>query len=182
MNKPVLMIHEIDEKMFQLSLEDYTLTFDDALYSQYYYLDRLKEIQTQKIFFVSTGIVCNEKETQNLDFPSSVEAHRQFFEQNITNNYMKWSQIKEIASLEDCDIGGHSHLHKRYEDLGMKEQFENLRADTNQMIEEFKAQSIEIDSFCFPYNKEYTAHKELLKKYGITKFYGTERIAIEDLL
>ena len=33
--KPILMIHEFKEDFLNLNLEDYILTFDDGLYTQY---------------------------------------------------------------------------------------------------------------------------------------------------
>ena len=66
--KPVLMIHEITEKLFDLNLEDYTLTFDDGLYSQYYHYDKFKSINTDKIFFISSNILCEG--IQSTEFPA----------------------------------------------------------------------------------------------------------------
>jgi hypothetical protein len=67
--KPILMIHEIRDWMFDLPLHNYVLTFDDGLYSQYYFLDKFKTIDTEKIFFISTGILCDENEIQSTTFP-----------------------------------------------------------------------------------------------------------------
>ena len=60
MTKPVLMIHEFSEFMLSLPLEDYILTFDDGLYTQYIHFDKIRELNTDKIFFISTGIVAHE--------------------------------------------------------------------------------------------------------------------------
>jgi peptidoglycan/xylan/chitin deacetylase (PgdA/CDA1 family) len=179
--KSVLMIHEIKEWMFRLPLEDYVLTFDDGLYSQYYYLDRFKQYNTPKYFFISTNIICKEEMTQSEEFPHCVEAHEKFFASDIDKHYMKWSQIKEIHRTPQCFIGGHSHYHARYDDLSISELYARLTEDTDRMLEIFAENEIKIDSFCYPYNKQYTLYKSILEKHHITKFFGSERVAIEDL-
>lgn len=180
--KPILMIHEIHDDIFALDLEKYVLTFDDALYSQYLALNKLKKLSTEKIFFISTGIVCEEDEEQSDEFISCQEAHRRFFENGDKKHYMKWSQIKEIAQTEGCEIGGHSHLHQRHETKGLRKVYEDIKNDTDAMFETFKKRGIEINCFCFPYNKKYFLYEEQLKKRSITRFYGDERIRVEDLL
>lgn len=178
-NKKVLMIHEIRDWMFELPLEDYILTFDDGLYSQFYYLEELKKINTQKIFFISTNILCPEDQSQSMDFPSCDIAHEDFFSHGVRNNYMKWSQIQKIYHSPNCYIGGHSHNHNIYKDLGIRELYSQINEDTQTMINEFKKQNLEVTKFCFPYNKKYVLYQEILKNAGFTEFYGDERIAIE---
>ena len=58
--KPILIIHEFEERFFDLPLDQYILTFDDGLYTQYVFLEELKKIKTKKYFFISSGIVCPE--------------------------------------------------------------------------------------------------------------------------
>ena len=39
------------------------------------------------------------------------------------------------------------------------------------------------EHFCFPYNDDLNGiYAAMLKEYGITKLYGSERIAVESLL
>ena len=179
--KPVLMIHEIREWMLELPLENYTLTFDDGLYSQYYYFEHLKKFATEKYFFISTNIVCPEDHEQSLLFPSCSEAHDLYFKAHNTENYMKWSQIQEIANSEHCHIGGHSHFHKRPDGVSLESLYQYLKNDTELMLNEFAKQGIKIDSFCYPYNKQYILYEEILKKSGLKLIFGDQRIAIEDL-
>ncbi len=94
---------------------------------------------------------------------------------------MKWSQVREIAETPDCFIGGHSHNHNVYHDLGIRELYAQIQEDTQIMLNEFKKQNLEITKFCFPYNKKYVLYQEILKKAGITELYGDERLAIESL-
>lgn len=181
MNKKVLMIHEIEPWMLNQKLENYILTFDDGLYSQYYYLDFFKQLNTQKYFFISTGIICPEEINQNLDFPCCRTSHKRFFENGDTSNYMKWSQILEIYNTENCFIGGHSHEHLKNTELSIKELHSVLKNDSLKMIESFKSKNIDINSFCFPFNIDHILYKEILKSLGVNQFFGKERISIESL-
>lgn len=166
--KPVLMIHEVDDWMFDLPLEDYILTFDDALYTQYVHFDKFKQIDTKKIFFVSTGIVATEQTVQDDEFVLCAEAHAQLFETGDLKHYMKWSQIKEIDEDPLCEIGGHSHLHGHFNASHMMD-------DTRLMLETFHQQGMRPTSFCWPYNEENAVYRAVLLHNGFTKFYGAER-------
>ncbi|EPZ52060.1 polysaccharide deacetylase [Bacteriovorax sp. BAL6_X] len=168
--------------MLELDLSNYIITFDDGLYSQYKYLNHFLKFDTPKIFFISTNIVSPEQEEQNEITTSCSKAHESFFKTGNTANYMKWSQIKEIASTKNCYIGGHSHQHKDLRGtLALKKLHNHLKEDTDKMLNEFNTQGIEIKDFCFPYNYEAPLYKEILKQRGIENFFGQERIAIEDL-
>lgn len=177
--KPVLMIHEVRDWMLDLPLEDYVLTFDDGLYSQYYFLDHFKKLKTEKYFFISTNIVCPEHAVQSTEFPSCVDAHKSFFDNQNTAHYMKWSQIKEIYQTPGCFIGGHSHQHHRHDEKSIEKLYQQLISDTENMLEEFSKQDMRVESFCYPYNKQYLLYEALLKKKNFKIFFGNERIAIE---
>ncbi|WP_408098574.1 polysaccharide deacetylase family protein [Peredibacter sp. HCB2-198] len=179
--KPVLMIHEVREWMLDLPLEDYILTFDDGLYSQYFYFDHFKKLKTEKYFFISTNIVCPEHVAQSNDFPTCEDAHKSFFENQSTSHYMKWSQIKEIYQTPNCFIGGHSHNHHRHDEKSIEKLYQNLNSDTEAMLSEFAKQGMKVESFCYPYNKQYVLYETLLKKKEFKIFFGDERIAIESL-
>ncbi|MFG1483964.1 polysaccharide deacetylase family protein [Halobacteriovorax sp. HFRX-2_2] len=181
-NKPILMIHEVYEWMLELDLSDYTITFDDGLYSQYKHLNHFLKFDTPKIFFVSTNIISPEAEKQNEITIPCAKAHESYFKTGNTSNYMKWSQIKEIASTKDCYIGGHSHQHRDLRSgLNLKELHDHLKDDTDKMLNEFAKQGLNIKDFCFPYNYEAPLYKEILKQRGIENIFGQERVAIEDL-
>lgn len=176
----VLMVHEVKQWMLDADLSEYDLiTFDDGLFSQYFYRKEFLKWDTPMIFFISTGIVSDGKQT--LNFPSCSEAHRRFFENGDTTNYMTWEQIKELHETPNCTIGGHSHYHKQYSPADLKLLHSSLIEDSDLMMNAFRKQGIEITDFCHPYNKVYPLREGILKRMGITKFYGDERIAIEEL-
>lgn len=150
------MIHDITEDIFSLPLENYILTFDDGLTKHYTYYDNFKKINTEKIYFIPTGIT-----------------------------ELTIEQIKCISNDPLTTIGGHSHLHKSlklFETLDLK--IKHIMSDTELMINWFEQNLNEIpDKFCYPFNDDcngiYTA---IVRKYGFTKLYGRERIPVETLL
>jgi len=172
--KPILMLHEVSDWMFELPLHEYTLTFDDGLFTQYIHLEKIKQIPTEKIFFISTNIVADSETLQTSAFIKCYDAHAKYESTGDVENYMNWDQIREIHDTPECTIGGHSHNHK------ICNQF-NMFTDTNLMVETFKERNISVNSFCFPYNIHDNAYMELLKLKGFTEFYGEGRVDVYDL-
>ena len=172
--KPILMIHEVAGWMFDLPLHDYTLTFDDGLYTQYIHFDKIKNIDTDKIFFISTGTVATEQTKQSDEFIQCHAAHHKLFESSDLSHYMNWSQIQEIAKAPRCEIGAHSHGHIRHTGF-------NTLHDTRLMLKLFHENALNPTSFCFPYNDDNEVYKCILERYGFNKFYGKERTDINEL-
>ena len=131
-HKPVLTIHEVRDWMFDLPLEDYILTFDDGLYSQFYYFDQLKSIKTEKIFFISSDIICNG--IQSNKFPNCMEAHEKYRIGN-REDYMAVQQIREILKDPQSTIGGHGHSHRSLDGLSLNDAYQHIRLDTEKMID-----------------------------------------------
>jgi len=180
--KPVLMIHEVREWMFNLPLQDYTLTFDDGLYSQYYYNDRFKQLGTQRIYFISSNIISNG--VQSLDFPTCVNAHIKARAGN-TEDYMTVEQIKDLMQDPNVIIGAHSHSHTRLNTFKtLAEKVKYINSDTELMLQWFETTlDFRPTHFCFPYNEDLDGlYQGLLKKQGFTDFCGRGRIPIETLL
>ena len=58
-----LTIHSVKEEHFlKLRLDTYKLTFDDGLFSQYFYWPIIRRLETEKIFFISTNLIGIEGE------------------------------------------------------------------------------------------------------------------------
>lgn len=174
--KPVLMIHEITDQLFDRNLEDYILTFDDGLYSQYYHYDKFKNINTQKIFFISSDIICSS--AQSTDFPTCQIAHQKAANGN-KEDYMTVNQIKELMKDPQVSIGGHSHYHKSLSTMKSIDIVKHLIADTKLMVQWFnKELEFRPTKFCFPYNNDHNSmYPGVLRNFGFTEFYGKERIA-----
>jgi peptidoglycan/xylan/chitin deacetylase (PgdA/CDA1 family) len=175
--KPVLMIHEMREEFLKLPLQDYILTFDDGLYSQYYFFDAIKKIKTKKIFFISTDIVAKESVKQSDNFTDCDRAHYKALHTSNLEDYLKWSQIREIDKDKDCYIGGHSHSHYR-----LTENFSRLNNDTKRMKETFiEKLDYSPNKFCYPYNQDSKLYERILYVHGFNEQYGDGRIDIYDL-
>jgi len=176
------MIHEIREEMFDLPLEDYILTFDDGLYSQYYYYPRFRDINTEKIYFISSNIVCSGP--QSTEFPTCRVAHTKA-RQGVFEDYMTLAQIKELAKDPLVTIGGHGHNHVDLSETDkLIDRVKIVSNDLRSMMAWFAFHLGRIpDSFCYPYNNDLQGmYRALLIRNGFSKFYGSERVAIESLL
>ena len=179
--KPVLEIHEWKKEFEKLPLEDYILTFDDGLYSQYQALDFLKTLSTIKIFFISTDIIRPRYQEPNTEIIHCADAHKKAFSDN-KEDYMSWKEIQEISQIPGFEIGGHSHYHHKYSLGGLKDLYAKLVDDTERMLKNFKNNNIEINSFCFPYNEDYQSiYRMIITKEGIGNLFGYERIPIESI-
>jgi hypothetical protein len=182
MQKPVLMLHEMKDEFLTLPLENYVLTFDDGLYSQYVYYQKIKHIPTPKIFFISSGIVCNGE--QSSEFPCCRTAHKKAFD-GIYEDYMTVEQIKELMLDPLVTIGCHSHTHTRLDTFTrLSDKVQYIIQDTAQSIKWFETVlGFRPTDFCFPYNEDMDGiYAGLIAKQGFTKFYGNERIPVETLL
>jgi len=187
--KPVLMIHEWKSEFENIPLEileKFILTLDDGLYSQYLALDYLSYINTPKIFFISTDIVRPENITPSSEIIHCADAHEKAFKGNF-EDFMSWDEILEIYNRvyhndRICYIGGHSKKHLKYPIQPLQELYNNLKKDTEEMIEAFSKHGIRIDKFCYPYNESYDKiYNLILKSNSIKDIYGKDRLSIEKL-
>lgn len=161
--KKVLAVHEFKEEYLDLPLEDYILTFDGGLLSQFSYIKELEKLNTDKIFFVPTGIFDN----QNLGI------------------HLTLDNLYELKSMRDFEIGGcgHDYLDFRNSNDNIVNKLLRLRRDTEEMQNFFsKKLRIRPSKFCFPYNVDVFGYRRILVKYGYSEFFGKERFDIEDLI
>lgn len=182
MKKPVLMIHEVYDDIFKIDLEKYTLTFDDGLYSQFYYYHKFKEIKTEKIFFISTNIICEQ--SQSMNFLPCRTAHEKAFTGN-KEDYMTLEQIKYLSTEENVFIGGHSHNHLNIDSFQtLNQKINHIKEDTEIMMKWFNTiLEYKPTKFCFPFNNDAGGfYKFLLYPYGFNEFFSHERIPVETLL
>ena len=111
-----LMIHDMRREYFDLPLDRFRLTFDDGLYSQYYYLPLLENHRVPLIFFIATdfiqpgsarGIFAGEwrpyLKSKRYMYQAMIEKRRDF--------YMTTSEVQRLAGLDNVVIGAHSHFH-----------------------------------------------------------------------
>jgi hypothetical protein len=185
--KKILMIHDVNEDILKLPLDQYILTFDDGLYSQFYYWPLIREIDTEKIFFITCSYVSDysmERPVFNgkyYRFMDCINARQDFEKSGDRSQYMSLCEIYKIYS-EGGIIGGHSYFHKKYE-KGIILDLLEFKYDTERMIKWFdELLKIKPTHYCFPFNKEKLLMREILRRYGFTNFYGNERVPVEALL
>jgi len=179
-----LVIHEMRKQFFNAPLENYILTFDDALYSQYYYWTLIKKIKAPKIFFVATNLIGHgEKREQfseeHKEFPSCYESLASYRDTGNKENYMRLSELKEMVN-EGAILGAHGHNHTKFFDGNLFAQTNKARADIEDMVNWFSRNFKFVpNEFAFPHYEEHWFLKIMLKDYGFKKFHGGERIEIE---
>lgn len=183
----ILEIHQLGMwiKTFKF-LKDDILTFDDGLFSQFFFFHYLPK-ENIKIFFISTNII-NFSNKFNLEFLKCDKAHELFFKNNDTTNYMSVEQIKYLQKQQNTFIGSHGHYHYNFElfDNNLEESYLKAKDDIEKnkfyMDKYFNIKKIKY--FCYPYNYDknifYNIYIKKLNKDII--LFGNNRIDIMTLL
>lgn len=176
-----LVIHEIRREFFNFPLHEYVLTFDDALYSQYYYLPLINEIKTKKIFFVPTGLIGYGEKRQQYEgedrgFPSCYEAMAEWKDKANNENYMRVSELREIRD----EIGGHGHGHIKEYGFELYDQVRILEDDTIKMLKWLQENlKVRPTKFAFPHYVQPKFGK-LIQKRHFREVFVDERTTIEE--
>lgn len=173
----ILELHQIEEKYLK---KDYykqfdILTFDDGLYSQFYYKDFFKSLNKHLIYFISSGIINN---TNNFTFKDCLDAHNDFFTKNDLSAYMNLKQIEELA--EFAEIGWHTHFHPYLPKFSKIKQMQIILNEIklgSSFIKKFNC-----NKFCFPYNYKNNFFLYNLKKIDFNSFFSDERINFESYI
>jgi hypothetical protein len=111
-----LMIHNIRKEVFNLDLSEYQLTFDDGLYSQYYYFPLFKPNQSSRIYFIVTGLIQSGKARKAFSgqwipyLKSRKYMYEAFMEKNF-DQFMRLEELEILANHKEVIIGAHSHFH-----------------------------------------------------------------------
>ena len=188
MNKETLLIHEITEDILQLDLSKYILTFDDGLYSQYFYWNLLKDIPTTKIFFISSGAIRLEETLRpqfagnHVKFPTHTDALASWFKGD-REPYMTLGELKKMRD-EGAIIGAHGHMHiKQYDENCLLNRQEQFRKDNKDMFLWFSVYLRDIPKhYSFPYQEHRMQRAVVNLETGIKEFYGKERKDVRDLV
>ena len=111
-----LMIHDIRKEYFDLDLDQYRLTFDDGLFSQYYYYPVYQNHPQALKFFIATSFIRPGNARKMFTgkylgyLKSKKYMYRSFIEKTF-DHFMTTEEIQELASKSNVRIGVHSHLH-----------------------------------------------------------------------
>jgi len=111
------MIHDIRQEYFDLNLDQYQLTFDDGLFSQYYYYPLYKNHAERLTYFIATSLIQPGKarsmyagEYITYGLKPKKYMYRSFIENNF-DHFMTVEEIQELSVKSNVQIGVHSHLH-----------------------------------------------------------------------
>ncbi len=113
---PYLMIHDIRKEYFDLSLDRYRLTFDDGLFSQYYYYPLYKNHPERLTYFIATSFIRPGKARsmyagEYIPFLKPKKYMYRSFIEHKFDHFMTTEEIQELAAKPNVQIGVHSHLH-----------------------------------------------------------------------
>ncbi len=194
------MIHEIlpelEEKYLDLDLNNYILTFDDGLYSQIAFIEKvlLKFPDIEIIYYISTNIINNNVEGSGRSYDKCHIAHEKYFASGDLSNYVTFNDIIKLSKIQNVRLGlhGHDHLNldKLKQNLSLSDFFIKISKDIQLMLFRYLDWYKLFDNkvlFCPPYNQYhdlYIAH--MRKQFALynkeLKVIPNERIAIEKLI
>ncbi len=113
---PYLMIHDLRKSYFDLDLDQYRLTFDDGLFSQYYYYPLYEDHPEPLTFFIVTGFIRAGEARGMFDgsylpyLKSKKYMYRSYVEKKF-DHFMTTEEVRELAARPKVEIGLHSHWH-----------------------------------------------------------------------
>lgn len=110
------MIHDIRQAYFKLALNEHRLTFDDGLYSHYYYYPLLKANPNELVFFIITSFIKPGKarklfDGEYLDYQKSKKYMYAAFIKGQLSHFMNLEELQTLGSYANVRIGAHSHFH-----------------------------------------------------------------------
>lgn len=163
------------------------LTFDDGLYSQFFYKDRIHN--HHRIYFICPSLI-NKTTVTNINI-NCYDAMNNHFFLNDNSAYMTINNIYTLLS-DGFTLGAHSYFHDNIKyKFGKKlnnkfscslltlNNDDYIRKDTELLLKWFdqNLKFAPID-YAFPFNQENEHLITILKEYGFRNFYGKNRLKI----
>ena len=113
----VLMIHDLRREYFDLPLERYRLTFDDGLYSQYYYYPLLSRHPEGLTYFITTAFIRPGAarplfDGRFLEHLKPAKYARRIFIEGDFSCCMTTEEVRFLAGRPNVRLGAHSHAHE----------------------------------------------------------------------
>ena len=110
------MIHDIRKEYFELGLDQYRLTFDDGLFSQYYYYPVYRSHPHKFHFFIPTSFIRPGKARsmyagKYIPYSKPKKYMYRCVVENKFDHFMTTEEVQELAAKSNVKIGVHSHLH-----------------------------------------------------------------------
>lgn len=172
-SKKELMIHKWHKKYFKYDLQNYILSFDDGLYSQYEAIPEIiRKFPTIEIFFyVSTNIINRDYDPVR-EYDEAPIAHEKARNGNF-NSYVTYNDLKKLSIYQNVTVGVHGHNHispRKLSSLPLREQIKIWKNDAKEMI----VNSIKMINnkiikkeplyYCTPYNEYNDLQIGIIKK------------------
>ena len=112
----ILTLHDIRKAYFELDLEAYQLTFDDGLFSQYYYFQLFKDHPAKLIYFITTSLIKSGtvRPVFNGEYLPHIKSKKYMlrtFAEGRFDHFMNVAELQEINRHPNVEIGAHSHFH-----------------------------------------------------------------------
>jgi hypothetical protein len=112
----ILTIHDIRKAYFDLNLDAYQLTFDDGLFSQFYYFQFFKDHPERLTYFITTSLIKPGSVRpvftgQYLPYIKSKKYMYRTFTEGRFDHFMNVEELHEISRHPNVEIGAHSHFH-----------------------------------------------------------------------
>ncbi len=112
----VVMFHDLRPEHFELPLERFRLSFDDGLYSHYYYFPRLEHHPLALTFFITTSFIRPGAARpilagRRLEYrEAAFYAQRALIDRDFSG-FMTVEEVQHLAARPNVRIGAHSHFH-----------------------------------------------------------------------
>ena len=111
-----LAIHDVRKEYFDINLNAYQLTFDDGLYSQFYYFSLFKDHPQKLTYFITTSFIQPGKIRKtvsggNPQYLKSKKYMYRTFAEGRFDHFMNLEELQEICGQKNVQIGAHSHFH-----------------------------------------------------------------------
>ena len=112
----IITVHDVRKEYFDLNLDAYQLTFDDGLYSQFYYFQLFKDHPEKLTYFITTsfikpGTLRPVFDDRYLPVIKSKKYMYRTFAENRFDHFMNVAELQEISRHPNVEIGAHSHFH-----------------------------------------------------------------------
>ena len=112
----ILTIHDVRKEYFDLDLNAYQLTFDDGLYSQFYYFSLFKDHPEKLTYLITTSFIKPGKirktvAGRDLPYIKSKKYMYRTFAEGRFDHFMNLEELQEISRHKNVQIGAHSHFH-----------------------------------------------------------------------
>ena len=196
--------HLLKDQICQLLKPKDLVFFDDCLFSQYVFikdnLQKLKALEVNCILGFSSGLYASEDAEQTYAVESHVlhnacnrciktleDANRLRSSLYEMKGFMKVSQLKELLSLDFCQLALHGccHLDLQHQRSSVLQKMVLFKQDLDDGCQQLAELGLCTSMYVYPYIYSLLASDSLLRQCGFTKIVGSQadslRCSIEDL-